>query len=223
MHLYLDRLTKLGYLLAVITMSFGPSLITRIVDRRNIVPRSTTSLLLRTWQTRIFPRRCSRPRLCLHFDMFSMKIGFAAFDQPGQLNRPFNYPIRYTYIYTCQPRKSSPRRANDRPKLIGVARDVSFAIQLRQDDGRSVRSHGDAFRIDPVLLEDEHPSIGSMEWNNTPFVTNHPVLHDIHRVELDSFPCSSLKSNRCSFHLDLYNVFTRSTTNSSLILSARSI
>ena len=31
--------------------------------------------------------------------MFSMKIGFAAFDQPGQLNRPFNYPIRYTYIY----------------------------------------------------------------------------------------------------------------------------
>lgn len=99
MHLYLDRLTKLGYLLAVITMSFGPSLITRIVDRRNIVPRSTTSLLLRTWQTRIFPRRCSRPRLCLHFDMFSMKIGFAAFDQPGQLNRPFNYPIRYTYIY----------------------------------------------------------------------------------------------------------------------------
>ena len=107
--------------------------------------------------------------------------------------------------------------------MIGVARDVSFAIQLRQDDGRSVRSHGDAFRIDPVLLEDEHPSIGSMEWNNTPFVTNHPVLHDIHRVELDWFPCSSLKSNRCSFHLDLYNVFTRSTTNSSSILSARSI
>lgn len=103
MHLYLDRLTKLGYLLAVITMSFGPSLITRIVDRRNIVPRSTTSLLLRTCQTRIFPRRCSRPRLCLHFDMFSMKIGFAAFDQPGQLNRPFNYPIRYTYIYIYLP------------------------------------------------------------------------------------------------------------------------
>lgn len=115
--------------------------------------------------------------------MFSMKIGLAAFDQPGQLNRPFNYPIRYIYIYTSQPRKSSPRRANDRPKLIGVARDVSFAIQLRQDDG--TRSFA------RWRFSDRSRFIGgraSMAWNNTPFVTNHSVLHDIHRVNLIRFP-----------------------------------
>lgn len=135
--------------------------------------------------------------------MFSMKIGLAAFDQPGQLNRPFNYPIRYIYI--SQPRKSSPRRANDRPKLIGVAHGVSFAIQLRQDDG--TRSFARWRFSDRSRFIGGRASI-LVAWNNTPFVTNRPVLRDIHRVNLIRSLYRSLKNNRCSFHLDQQRLST---------------
>lgn len=112
--------------------------------------------------------------------MFSMKIGLAAFDQPGQLNRPFNYPIRYIYIL---PSLESPRLEERTigPNWLALHAMFHLLFNFVRTMER-VRSHGDAFRIDPVLLADEHP------WHNTPFVTNHSVLHDIHRVNLIRFP-----------------------------------
>lgn len=120
--------------------------------------------------------------------MFSMKIGLAAFDQPGQLNRPFNYPIRYIYIL---PSLESPRLEERTigPNWLALHAMFHLLFNFVRTMER-VRSHGDAFRIDPVLLADEHGMEQYSIRNKSLRSSRYPSC------KLDSFPCSSLKSNR---------------------------
>lgn len=122
--------------------------------------------------------------------MFSMKIGLAAFDQPGQLNRPFNYPIRYIYIYF--PASKVLASKSERSAQIDWRCTRCF-ICYSTSSGR-----WNAF-VRTVTLFGSIPfywrtSIHGMEQYS---IRNKPLRSSRYpSCKLDSFPCSSLKSNR---------------------------
>lgn len=120
-----------------------------------------------------------------------MKIGLAAFDQPGQLNRPFNY-LFDIYIYIYFPASKVLASKSERSAQIDWRCTRCF-ICYSTSSGR-----WNAF-VRTVTLFGSIPfywwtSIHGMEQYS---IRNKPLRSSRYpSCKLDSFPCSSLKSNR---------------------------